>query len=254
MPNVQALPYGIQRTGDSWGNEPRILGDTARTFMTFHHWLLGGRIFSRRGLLTTLVISFILTCVGVAFGSWLWSADPRWLALYLWRPQTAALFGLTYAFNLTALGFCLYFLRRVADANGVGRSGYTALNVLVALVLGALAWCAYMAVEMPEYAVLSLSPLALDQDMLGLTLGVYVSYFQMFGVVDLAWVAQLSDLTGGWLMALEINYGEAPTFILANTVWMPTLIYIALLLINALIRPLRGLWRAVAGPGVAAHS
>ena len=102
MPTAQALPYGIQRTGDPAADEPRILSDTARTFMSFHHWFLGGRILSKRGLLTTLTVSFVLTCIGVVFGSWLWSADPKWLALYLWRPQTAALFGLAYAFNLAA--------------------------------------------------------------------------------------------------------------------------------------------------------
>ena len=223
--------------------------------MRFMTLFLGERHFSVRWIAVTMVANLAITIVGAGLGSLIWSSEAIWFAIFVWRPQTLILWCVAYVFNVSALLASLILIGRIPEKSTVGKVLCLLLMAVASLLLGMLAWVAMVSAEIPELTIITLNPFGVDTAMLGYVLGYYVSYFQMFGFVKLSFIAWLSELSGGWLLATEVSYGQAAIFLTANAVWLPLAIYAALMAVIGAVRALptnNGLADAGQGAGAPA--
>ncbi len=249
MPIAKAFRHIVDDSAPATG----LVDQSARAFMRFMRLFLGERRFSLRWIGITMVANLAITIVGAGLGSLIWSSEAIWFAIFVWRPQTLILWCVAYVFNVSALVASLYLIGRIPERSTGGKILCLLLMAVASLLLGMLAWLAMVSAEIPELTIITFDPFGVDTAMLGYALGYYVSYFQMFGFVKLSFVAWLSELSGGWLLATEVSYGQAAIFLTANAVWLPLAIYAALMTVIGTSRVLRTN-NGLAGAGESAGS
>ena len=191
--------------------------------------VLGPQVLAPRGLGALLALTIVLAALALVVGYYLWTRDfgllGRHLFVDLLRPRTMLVLMAAYLFNVASIAATQWLLARFLNSSSALRWVYLLLDLLVALLLALVCWAFLLALERPGLAVLKLDPLRVDWKMVGIVLGSYLSHLQIFGIVDLGFCEWLERLTGGWLWAFDITFGEAAEFLIANTVWLPTLVY-----------------------------
>ncbi len=252
MPIAKALRHIIGDGASESVPTTNLVDHSAQAFMRFMSLFLGLRAFSIRWIGVTVLANMAITVVGAGLGSLLWSSEAIWFAIFVWRPQTIVLWCVAYVFNVTALVISMTLLGRLPGRSASGKVFSLLLLALASLLLGMLAWIAMVSAEIPELTIVTFDPLGLDTAMLGYLLGYYISYFQMFSFVTLSFVAWLSELTGGWLLATEVSYGQAAIFLSANAVWLPTAIYVVFMAMIGVSRLLPAYGRSARAGGAVA--